>query len=190
MTTEAKDLITSYITDMLALEHHLQKAIAGQLGALDEHSAFAHDLRDVHDTCANHVNSLNQLADRRASKGQGLAGSVKNAASSMLGVGAAFVDMLRTEKLPKNLRDDYTAISLANAGYMMLYTTARSVEDVEVAELAHQHLANHSLSIGSITHMIPSAVIHFLKDEGFSARDDLLPDIETEISTLCALAPR
>ena len=36
MSRNANEAVTSYVTDMLALEEHLQKAIKGQIEDLDE----------------------------------------------------------------------------------------------------------------------------------------------------------
>lgn len=44
---------------------------------------------------------------------------LKRAGSAVLGLRAAAVDVVRTEGLPKNLRDDYTAFSHATIGYVM-----------------------------------------------------------------------
>ena len=55
------------------------------------------------------------------------ADAIKRAGSALLGLGAAAVDLVRNEGLPKNLRDDYTAFSLATIGYVMLYTTASAL---------------------------------------------------------------
>ena len=89
----------------------------------------------------------------------------------MLGVGAAVVDFVRGETLPKNLRDDYTALSLASIGYVMLHTTALSLGDDKVGEIAHEHLQNHARSLIAVHNLVPLGVVAFLKDEGHNLHD-------------------
>lgn len=175
---DAQQAITSYITDMLALEHHIEEALSGQISDLgDEEPDFVRELRTVHAKCEAHISALETVAKGRNAGGQGIGGAIKKAASSVLGMGAAAVDFLRSEKLPKNLRDDYTALSLACIGYVMLHTTAKSLGDEPVAQLAQQHLENHAKCVMTIHNIIPPAVMRYLRDEGFEVRQDQLAGI-------------
>ncbi|MEO6445471.1 MAG: hypothetical protein ABIZ91_17490 [Gemmatimonadaceae bacterium] len=184
MTPKPAAAIASYVTDMVALEHHLEKALAGQISDLDEDQQTASALRTIHATCEQHISVLESLADRREELGQGFAEMVKKAASSVLGAGAAAVDFVRTEKLPKNLRDDYTAVSLASIGYVMLHTTALSLGDDEVAEIAHKHLQNHAKSVMTLHNIIPGAVIAFLQEEGYTASRDVLSTVARNLASV------
>ena len=178
-TTEA---INSYVTDMLALERHIQTAIAGQIEDLDEeYPDVVRHLRVVKREVDGHIHNLEGLAERRVQGGQGLADVVKRAGSAVLGAGAAAVDFVRNEKLPKNLRDDYTATSLAAIGYVMLHTTALSLGDREVADLAHLHLKDHARSVMRLHNVIPGAVIAFLQSDGLPARADVLNEVSRNI---------
>ena len=175
---DAQEAIASYVTDMLALEQHIEQAISGQMADLgDDEPDFVRELRTVHDKCETHITALKAMAEQRAGGGQGLSGAIKKAASSMLGMGAAAVDFVRSEKLPKNLRDDYTALSLACIGYVMLHTTAKSLGDEPVARLAQSHLENHAKCVMTIHNIIPPAVMRYLRDEGFEVRQDQLAGI-------------
>lgn len=178
MSTSSREATASYITDMLALEKHIFIALAGQIEDLNEEAPqIVAELRSVQLTCEGHIERLESLASDRNGAGQGLAGVVKKAASSMLGVGAAVVDFVRGETLPKNLRDDYTALSLASIGYVMLYTAALSLGDDEVGATAHEHLQNHARSLIAVYDLVPLSVVSFLKDEGHNVQDRM-----TEIS--------
>jgi len=183
MTSETAAAIASYVTDMLALEHHLKIALAGQIKDLDEDQECAPQLRGIHDTCEHHIVALEKLADQREQTGQGVSELVKKAASSILGAGAAAVDFVRSEKLPKNLRDDYTAVAMACIGYVMLHTTALSLGDDKVAAIAHSHLQNHAKSVMTLNAIIPGVVIRFLKSEGLPARSDVLPTIAENVES-------
>jgi ferritin-like metal-binding protein YciE len=185
MSRDANEAINSYITDMLALEQHIHKAVTGQIEDLDEdYPDVVRHLRVVEGEIEGHIDSLKALVERRAEGGQGLADVVKRAGSAVLGAGAAAVDFVRNEKLPKNLRDDYTATSLAAIGYVMLHTTALSLGDREVADLAHRHLKDHARSVMRLHNVIPSAVIAFLQHDGLPARPDVLQEVSRNIETV------
>ena len=185
MSRDANEAINSYITDMLALEQHIHKAITGQIEDLDEdYPDVVRHLRVVEGEIEGHIDSLKSLVERRAEGGQGLADVVKRAGSAVLGAGAAAIDFVRNEKLPKNLRDDYTATSLAAIGYVMLHTTALSLGDREVADLAHRHLKDHARNVMLLHNVIPGAVINFLQKDGLPARADVLDQVSQNIESV------
>ncbi len=185
MSRDTSEAVNSYITDMLALESHIHKAVTGQIEDLDEeYPDVARHLRVVEREIEGHIDTLKALVERRADAGQGLADVVKRAGSAILGAGAAAVDFVRNEKLPKNLRDDYTATSLAAIGYVMLHTTALSLGDTEVANLAHRHLKDHARNVMLLHNLIPGAVISFLQKDGLPARQDTLTEISRNIESV------
>jgi len=183
MTPSTQDVVASYVTDMLALEEHMQKAFAGQVTDMKT-SRLASLLRDMIATAEHHAKSLRELAERREQGGQGIAEVVKKAASSVLGIGAAAIDSMRSEKLPKDLRDDYTAMSLATVGYSMLYTTAVSLKDIKVAQLAHKHLEHYAAATMKLFHVIPASVVDFLVEEGHDVDTDTLTQVENSIESV------
>jgi ferritin-like metal-binding protein YciE len=185
MSRNANEAITSYVTDMLALEEHIQTAIKGQIEDLDEqYPEVVRHLRTVENEVDEHIETLKSVVERRAGAGQGLADVVKRAGSAVLGAGAAAVDFVRNEKLPKNLRDDYTATSLAAIGYVMLHTTALSLGDREIADLAHRHLQDHARNVMLLHNVIPGAVISFLQRDGLPARADVLNEVSKNIQSV------
>lgn len=176
------ETIDSYITDMLALEKHIQTAVSGQIGDLDEHSEFKGPLIRIQTTCETHVHALEALTARREQNLGGMSKVVKKAVSSVLGLGAAAIDFIRTEKLPKDLRDDYTAISLSYIGYLMLHTTALTLHDAEVADLARNSLGEYAETMMALQRIIPAATVAFLASEGLDVDASVLPTIEETVS--------
>jgi hypothetical protein len=79
--------------------------------------------------------------------------------------------MVRTEGLPKSLRDDYTAYNLANIGYLMLHTTALALGDQEVADLGRQHFRDYAEAILRFDTLVPASVVRYLRQEGLPATD-------------------
>ncbi len=176
--------INGYITDMIALESHIEKAINGQLEDLREYPAIAGELRQVHRTVEHHLSDLKELAERR--NAGGAIEAIKRAGSAVAGLAAGAIDLVRTEGLPKNLRDDYTAFSLASIGYLMLHTTALSLGEREVADLAHQNFSDYANAVVRLQNLVPAAVVKFLQEDGLPAREDVLSDITRTIKEVWA----
>ena len=192
MARDQNEATNSYITDMLALEEHIEKALRGQLEDLEDYPEVIRELKQIHHKVEQHIADLRNLSERRAAGGP--ADIIKRAGSAVLGFGAAAIDLVRREGLPKNLRDDYTAFSLASIGYVMLYTTGLGLADREVAELARQHFRDYAGAVTRLHNIIPAAVIRFLKEDGLPASQDVLPEISRAIEEVwhsqSAQAPR
>ena len=182
MTQNKDEAVNSYITDMLSLEEHIEKAVRAQLEDLEDYPEVTRDLKQVLRKVEQHVSDLRELSDRR--KARGPTDAIKRAGSAVLGVGAAAIDLVRTEGLPKNLRDDYTAFSLATIGYLMLHTTALSLQEPEVAELARQHFADYAHAVTLLHNVVPGAVIRFLREEGLPVQENVLPEISRTIEEI------
>jgi hypothetical protein len=118
------------------------------------------------------------LSDRR--KAAGVAQAVKRAGSAVAGAAAGVIDLVRTEGLPKNLRDDYTAFNLANIGYLMLHTTALALGDQEVADLGRQHFRDYAEAILRFDTLIPASVVRYLQQEGLPAMD-VVPQVNQTV---------
>jgi hypothetical protein len=177
---DRNEAINSYITDMLALEDHIEKAIKGQLTDLKDYPDVLAALRDIHTKVEHHISDLRTLSDQR--KAGGVVESVKRAGSAVAGVAAGVIDLIRTEGLPKNLRDDYTAFSLANIGYVMLHTTALAFEDQDVADLAHQHLRDYTDAVMRLNNLIPAAVLRLLDQQGLPVRADIVSEVNANVA--------
>ena len=182
MARTPTEAINSYITDMLSLEEHIQKAITAQLEDFkDDHPQVTQELRGFTGQIQSHISTLKGLADARDATGKGVAEAIKRAGSTVAGLGAAAIDLVRTEKLPKNLRDDYTAFSLASVGYLMLHTTALSLNDQETAQVASRFLQDYARMTMTLSHVIPAATIRFLREDGLPARDEVLQEVEQNL---------
>jgi hypothetical protein len=162
--SDVEKTINSYVTDMLALEEHILKAITAQKEDLkDEYPEISQHLAVATGIITGHISSLKLLDQEQ--DGSAIGEAVKRAGTVVAGLGAAAVDLVRTEKLPKNLRDDYTAGSLAYVGYVMLLTTARAFNDNRVADLAEQHMSDWAQLNMSLSELIPAAVISFFRSQ-------------------------
>jgi hypothetical protein len=189
---DKNEAINSYITDMLALEDHIEKAVRGQLEDLKDYPDVVGELRQVHRRIEHHISDLKQLSERRSAGGA--TDAIKRAGSAVLGLGAAAIDLVRKEGLPKNLRDDYTAFSLATIGYVMLYTTGLSLGEREVAELARQHFSDYAEAVTRLHNIVPAAVVRYLKEDGLPVQENALSEVSRAIEDVwqsqSAQAPR
>jgi len=177
---DRNEAINSYITDMLALEEHIEKAVKGQLADLKDYPEVLAELRQIHRKVEHHISDLRMLSERR--NAAGVVESVKRAGAAVAGAAAGLIDLLRTEGLPKNLRDDYTAFNLASIGYVMLHTTALALDDQDVAELSLQHFRDYAGTILRFNDLIPAAVVRFLQQEGLPARADVIPEVKRQVA--------
>ncbi len=180
MARDRIEAINSYITDMLALEDHIGKAVKGQLSDLKDYPDVLATLRPIQTTIEHHISDLRMLSDRR--NAGGVVESVKRAGSAVAGAAAGLIDLVRGEGLPKNLRDDYTAFNLASIGYVMLHTTALAFEDQEVADLAHQHFRDYTDAVIRLNHLIPTAVVRSLEQQGLPVRADIVSEVNQSVA--------
>jgi hypothetical protein len=167
---DRNEAINSYITDMLALEDHIEKAVKAQLADLKDYPEVLAELRQIHRKIEHHVSDLRMLSDRR--NAGGVVETVKRAGAAVAGAAAGLIDLLRTEGLPKHVRDDYTAFNLASIGYVMLHTTALALDDQEVAELSLQHFRDYAGTVMQLNKLVPAAVVRYLQQEGLPAREE------------------
>jgi ferritin-like metal-binding protein YciE len=174
-TKNATDVISSYVTDMLSLESHIEKALRSQIQDLKDYPDFTNVVREFHRKVEHHISDLKELADRR--EATGAVEAIKRAGATVAGVAAGIIDLVRTEGLPKNLRDDYTAFNLASIGYLMLHTTATSLGDRETADLARQHYGDYADVIMRLSRVVPASVVRYLQAESLPAREDTLSEV-------------
>lgn len=160
--TDKEKTLNSYVTDMLSLEEHILKAFQAQVGEFkDDHPDVTAHLGRVEAIIKEHIEVLEGVSQKGGMIGE----AVKRAGTMVAGLGAAAVDLVRNEKLPKNLRDDYTAGSLAYVGYVMLLTTARALDNDEIAEIAEEYMADWAQINMTLGDIIPAAVLTFLREE-------------------------
>ncbi len=179
MARDRTEALNSYITDMLALEEHIEKAIKGQIQDLKDDPEFVQEIQTIHRKVQHHIADLKGLVDRR--NAGGAVDVIKKAGSTVAGIAAGAIDLLRTEGLPKNLRDDYAAFSLATISYVMLHTTALALGEREVSDLARQHFVEYAQVVTRLNEVVPAAVVRLLQREGLAATDAVLNEVNRTV---------
>ncbi len=178
--------INTYISDMLALERHMLVPIEKQQNdsAVQAEAGAARLVDEIASVANAHVDALTTRLDAVG----GHAGSpIKSAASSVAGVVAGTINSVRKTEVSKDIRDDYTAMCLASAGYTMLHTTALALGDHATATLAEKHLSEYAACIMKASAALPSIVLSELSEEGVtidpSVAQKARKDIEEAWST-------
>jgi ferritin-like metal-binding protein YciE len=179
---DPREAVNSYITDMLALEAHIKRALEGQVSDTKGYPQLQSEIERTLSTVEFHISALEGLANARNAKG--LTEKIKAAGSAVLGVGAAAIDLMRNEGMPKNLRDDYTAFNHATISYIMLRTTALALGDQEAANLAHRHMQDYVQVVMRMHNLVPGAVLQLLREEGLPVDESVLPQLSREIESM------
>lgn len=162
--SERQDTLQQYVSDMLAVERHLLPAIENQTqeDRFAKHPEVQRLVSQIEGTVRSHINSLEQHLERL---GGDPASPVKSAVTAVLGAAAALIEKVRTDPVSKNLRDDYTVLSLAAISYTMLHTTGQALRDQDTADLAANCLMDYTPLIAEIGEVIPMVVVSELRDE-------------------------
>ncbi len=157
--------LQTYVSDMLALEHHILIPIVKQCED-DDFLKYANAkslIEDIRVSTEAHIKGLDACLERL---GGHEASPTKSAVAGIEGFFAAAIDMMRKTKVSKALRDDYTALSLCCAGYTMLQTTALAMRDHAAASLAAEHLRDYAQCVMQIGSSLPEVVLQELRDIG------------------------
>lgn len=163
-----RDSLRPYVADMAAVEKHILEAIERQ-SKDDDIRQFPDAAQWVDRTVGilrRHVDELeNHLKNF---DGGGMAGTVKEAVTGVLGVFAGLYDKVRKETASRALRDDYTALSLAAISYTMLHTTALGLNQGTTAQLALANLKELTPLLVEVSQFIPKVVLKELAFEGYT----------------------
>ena len=162
--SERQDTLQQYVSDMLAVERHLLPALENQ-SQDDRYAPYPEARRlvqKIEATIRSHINGLERHLENL---GGDAASPVKSAVTAAMGVAATLIENVRTDPVSKNLRDDYTALSLAAVGYTMLHTTGQALMDQTTADIAANYLMDYTPLIAEINEVIPMVVVSELRDE-------------------------
>lgn len=165
--------ITTYLSDMLALERHVYVPFETQLKDEDVRDyANAHALVSrIAQLSSRHADGLEELLDQL---GGHEASPIKSGVSILEGFVAGAIDKMRKTKVSKALRDDYTALALCTAGYTMLTATANALGNPQVARLGQQYLHDYAQCVMEIGQALPAVVVKELQVTGLDVQTGTL----------------
>lgn len=158
------DLITKHIADITALEQHILEAVQRQR---DDESVKAdvnvnRVVMEIERVLTSHLAALKTLAESYDGEGESL---VKKAVAGAAGIAAGLYDKLRESELTRNLRDDYTALSLATMGYTAMHSFGLGIGEPRIADLAGRHLGELTPLLIELSKLIPMTTITDLAKE-------------------------
>jgi ferritin-like metal-binding protein YciE len=161
-----RQTIADYVSDMAALESHIEEALDRQLIEFKDDPAALAAVRAFHDMVKQHRDTLKTMEEVT---GKTIGTPIKEVGAALIGKAAGIINFVRTEGISKGLRDDYAAFSLAAISYSMLHTTATALGDSRVASLAERHLRDHADAIMRINDVMPGVVTRELEKDGHRA---------------------
>ena len=164
--------VADYVGDMVALESHIEEALDRQLKETKDDPEAHAAVQRFHDMVKAHRDSLKSLQDE---VGSTAGNPIIEAGSTLLGKAAGVIDMVRTEGISKSLRDDYAAFSLAAISYSMLHTTALSLGNRKVADVAERYLTDYAGAIERINEVMPGVVARELAKDGHQTEPSAVP---------------
>jgi ferritin-like metal-binding protein YciE len=163
-----RQTIADYVSDMAALESHIEEALDRQLIEFKDDPAALAAVRAFHDMVKQHRDTLKTMEEET---GKTIGTPIKEVGAALIGKAAGIINFVRTEGISKGLRDDYAAFNLAAISYSMLHTTATALGDSRVASLAERHLRDHADAIMRINDVMPGVVTRELEKDGHRADD-------------------
>jgi hypothetical protein len=178
MAKDNREALRPYVADMAAVEKHILEAIERQRkdDDIQQFPDAAQWVGRVEGVLRRHVDSLE--SHLKNFDGGGVAGTVKEALTGVLGTVAGLYDKVRKDTASRALRDDYTALSLAAISYTMLHTTALGLSQGTTAEIALSGLKDLAPLVMEGAELIPKVVLKELAFEGY--------DISTQVGEQAA----
>lgn len=153
MSTNKKKALSTYTSDLHALERHFMNAVKKQKTSDKVTDKRAVELLNELDKMASsHVQKLESELDQMGGE---LKSTVKSKLASFMGSVAGMIDSVRDDALSKMLRDDYAALSMITIGYTMLHTHSLSEDNDKLAELSKSHLKDCTILITEISKVVP-----------------------------------
>jgi hypothetical protein len=88
------------------------------------------------------------------------------------------------DPIQRDLREDFGLISVIAGGCLMLLTAARALDEPDLAELAEQHLRDHTEAAVRILGVIPLAVVQSLREEGAAIREEAVHSVSRTVAEI------
>lgn len=164
MTATKNETLTTYVGDVHALVTHGLSALERQVENLKKVSH-----RDAQPAVAEGKRVLELHKSALESRLVGLGGSatapVKDAVSALAGVAAGLINAVRPSETVKSLRDDAAFFSGLGIAYLLLYTTATGLGDIETAAVAQAGYEDSARMVMRFDGILPKITIEELREE-------------------------
>lgn len=158
------EIVSQYVSDMHVLEKHIQEALDRQVEQTKDQPDINRAIQQYAATSKRHVERLARRLEELGSQ-DSIVDKAKEGVSALFGIAAGAIDAVRTHPVAKDLRDDYTAGSLAVISYVMLKTTALACNDRQTATLAETHMGEMIEMLQWVARTIPEVTVRDLQEE-------------------------
>ena len=173
---ESQAVLHQYATDMLGVEKHFAEVLDWQVSdtRLKDYEVALALVRKVRETLRRHIDLLERYV---GAQGGDSTSMLKQAVTKISGMTTGFYNLMRQEdSVMRNMRDNYTALSMTAISYTMLHTTALVHRDVELADMAIRHLKEVTPLVVEASRIIPQLVASELQ-----AQDKALVTLDAEV---------
>lgn len=146
------------VVDLRALERYILEALDVQRSerALQEHEEARQLIERMIALLHVHIERLDEHLHLLSDHSRG---ELPDLSRSVTGVFVGFVCKMRSHETSNMLRDDFTLLNLAAAGYSTLHATALALDHASTAELALIHLREVTPLIAEINRVLPAVVV-------------------------------
>jgi hypothetical protein len=158
--------LATHVTDMHALINYGLRVIDRQAEQLRRRNQQSEALAAVHEFQRVLRAHLTQLGARAGALGGKTTLPLKDLVTTLTGVAAGLIGALRPEAASRAIRDDYTFLSHAAIGYLMLHATASGLGDGMTAALAEQGYRDVARLVMHIDQILPALVLQELRKDG------------------------
>jgi hypothetical protein len=157
------------VAGMLSLERRLETSLRRQEETRTLSPEIGSQLGSIRGNVLRHIRRLEGLA--------GWPGSSKVAERESPELAAG-------EPFQRELAEDLALISQTAGGYLMMLTAARGLGETGLAELAEQHLRDHTEGVVRILGIIPLVVAQSLREEGAVLRVEAVPSVARTVAEI------
>ena len=169
MDKRSHEALWNQVAGMLSLEQRLENSLRWQEETREHSPEINSQLGSIRGNALRHIRRLKEL--------NGWPGGRDGAGFQSSG-------MEEGETLQHDLAEDLALISLTAAGYLMLLTAARALDEAELAELAERHLRDHTEGAIRILEVIPLVVVKSLREKGAEVRTKAVPSVARTVAEI------
>jgi len=162
MTTQnaqAVRTLATYVGDMHALEVHLEDAFSKQLSITKDYPEAHAVVELLVSTSHRHIQTLGEQVAELGNTEKIITDKIKTLIAGLFGYAAGVIDIVRPLAASKALRDSYTAIHLAIAGYVLLSSTARALEHSTIQKIADHFLGEWEKISHDVAKVLPGLAV-------------------------------
>jgi ferritin-like metal-binding protein YciE len=182
MTMTRTETLVTYVGDVHALVTHGLKAVERQVQNLNNVSH-----KQALPAVVEAERVLNQQKEALEARIQSLGGSttapIKDAVAAVAGIAAGLINAVRPSETVKSLRDDAAFFSSLGIAYLLLFTTAKGLDDMDTAMLAQAGYEGAARLVMHLDRILPSITVEELREENLDVKD-----VSDEVNAMVASA--